>query len=386
MGTRTITSSLDFSYDSNYLELEEKLNTINQEILGLSKKKDQIRTFRITLIFKEQITYLSSYKLIAIVETIARIAKSKNFRWVCLPLNLKQFNCLDSVREIIPNILARVPNLFIHLINEDHNNFEFNKICASTILKVSSLSSNGFDNFRLGISNGFINQCPFFPFSYFSEPFSYSIGLEPISILEGILIKNNYLETSEALELFSKSLNKKIIQVHNDYGNSSILNFVGIDSSLAPVPRTRISVGLIYELLGVSIVGHPGTLGLTSKLTQTIKSSFANTLTNPVGFNGVMFSPLEDDWLAKQSKFYNSSINSFLLLSTVCGCGLDMLPIQGETFIDSIAATIYDTLSLSERLKKPLGIRLLPIPGKTSSELTNFNHDFFSDMKILELN
>ena len=42
-----------------------------------------------------------------------------------------------------------------------------------------------------------------------------------------------------------------------------------------------------------------------------------------------MFSPLEDDWLAKQSIKGMLDIQSLMLYSSVCGCGVDMLPIPG---------------------------------------------------------
>ena len=96
-----------------------------------------------------------------------------------------------------------------------------------------------------------------------------------------------------------------------------------------------------------------------------------------------MFSPLEDDWLAKQSIQGILDIQSLMLYSSVCGCGIDMLPLPGDVFVETIASLICDVVTLSYKLNKPLGIRVLPIPGKFSNDKTNFNHDFLSDMKII---
>ena len=100
------------------------------------------------------------------------------------------------------------------------------------------------------------------------------------------------------------------------------------------------------------------------------------------GFNGVM--PLEDDVLSSQSIRLPFSIYEYLLLATVCGCGLDMIPLSGDILCETLASFIQDTIILSNRLNKPLGIRLLPVPGKKSAHLTSFNHDFLSDMRIFE--
>ena len=98
-----------------------------------------------------------------------------------------------------------------------------------------------------------------------------------------------------------------------------------------------------------------------------------------------MFSPLEDDWLAKQSYANGLSPESLMLYSSVCGCGIDMLPLPGDIFVETISCLICDVISLSQKLNKPLGVRILPIPGKFSNEKTSFNHDFLSDMKILNI-
>ena len=135
----------------------------------------------------------------------------------------------------------------------------------------------------------------------------------------------------------------------------------------------------------MSTLGNLGSLSITSRLTDFINTSFEISKAKRAGFNGVMFSPLEDDWLAKQSVQGILDIESLMLYSTVCGCGIDMLPLPGDVFGETIASLICDVITLSYKLKKPLGIRVLPIPGKFSNDKTNFNHEFLSDMKILNI-
>ena len=62
-----------------------------------------------------------------------------------------------------------------------------------------------------------------------------------------------------------------------------------------------------------------------------------------------------------------------------------MVPLPGNLMREELAALMLDTASISSVLKKPLGVRVLPIPGGDVNELTNFNHDFLVNTRILPL-
>jgi uncharacterized protein (UPF0210 family) len=59
-----------------------------------------------------------------------------------------------------------------------------------------------------------------------------------------------------------------------------------------------------------------------------------------------------------------------------------MIPVPGSISTDEISSKILDTLIISNKLSKPLGLRLLPIPNKESFEDTNFNSDFLINTLI----
>ena len=69
----------------------------------------------------------------------------------------------------------------------------------------------------------------------------------------------------------------------------------------------------------------------------------------------------------------------------MCGCGLDMVPVPGSILVEDIEAIIIDVATLSVRLKKPLGIRMLPIPERTLNEMTEFNMDFLCDARVFNV-
>ena len=365
MNFRTITSSLELKYGYSESDIEKQLHKINHQLEIIKKNYKNIKTTRVSIIFKEKLSIAYLPSLINTLNYFKLTCAKKNIRWFSLAIKSSQFENIDNIPEIVTTIIRKISNIFIHLIVEE-NSEKLIDAYSKTIIKVSRISESGFDNFRLGISDGKTRNTPFFPFSNFEEPLTYSVGLETLESLLKELYKKDKSHYSENLKRYEQKLINNLYSIDSYLSSNSIIKFNGIDASLAPIPRTNQSIGLLYELLGVHTLGNLGTLSVTSKLTSLIKSAFKLSNAKNVGFNGVMFSPLEDDWLAKQSYNNGLSPESLMLYSSVCGCGIDMIPLPGDIFVETISCLICDVISLSQKLNKPLGVRILPIPGKFS--------------------
>ena len=82
------------------------------------------------------------------------------------------------------------------------------------------------------------------------------------------------------------------------------------------------------------------------------------------GFNGVMYSILEDPGFADVSMDVNSlPLSQLLSLSSICGCGVDMLPVPGDISSKELTGIMLDVAAKASWLNKPLGARILPIPN-----------------------
>src|SRR5262249_55500159 len=103
------------------------------------------------------------------------------------------------------------------------------------------------------------------------------------------------------------------------------------------------------------------------------------------GFSGAMLPVMEDSVLGRRVAEGRVSISELLLYSTVCGTGLDTVPLPGSTSVSEIAALLTDVAGLSVQLNKPLTARLFPVPGKAAGELTEFNFPFFSNTRVMGL-
>ena len=103
------------------------------------------------------------------------------------------------------------------------------------------------------------------------------------------------------------------------------------------------------------------------------------------GFNGIMLPVLEDTVLAGGAVADMLTINKLLLYSTVCGTGLDTVPLAGSVTKDQLYAVLLDLAVLAQRLDKPLTARLMPIPGKEAGDQTEFDFEFFANSKIMQI-
>jgi uncharacterized protein (UPF0210 family) len=78
-----------------------------------------------------------------------------------------------------------------------------------------------------------------------------------------------------------------------------------------------------------------------------------------------MLPVMEDLILAERASQIPSlyTLRDLLIFSSVCGVGLDTIPIPGDSDVESLTAIYTEVGALSFRLNKPLTCRLLPMKG-----------------------
>jgi uncharacterized protein (UPF0210 family) len=140
-------------------------------------------------------------------------------------------------------------------------------------------------------------------------------------------------------------------------------------------------LGTAFEHLGVSKIGLHGSLAAVAMLIESIeRADFPRT-----GFSGAMMPVLEDATLAKRAAEGTLTVKDILLYSAVCGTGLDTIPLPGDTTAEQLIPLLLDLCALALRLDKPLTARLMPVPGKTAGDETNFDFDFFAPSRVMAL-
>ena len=136
------------------------------------------------------------------------------------------------------------------------------------------------------------------------------------------------------------------------------------------------------ERLGGPCIGKHGSLAAAAILADTMDQAEFHR----AGFSGLMLPVLEDSILSERAAQGALELKDLLLYSAVCGTGLDTIPLPGNSTSEEISPLLLDLAALSQRLDKPLTARLMPIPGKSAGDETDFNFEYFANSRVMAIN
>lgn len=322
---------------------------------------------------------------------VQALAEQVGARWYCLPVDLiDELDHTPLLGELL-ECVVRDQRLFLNLMvaNETAISIRGARAAAEFVLSLARRSHSGVDAFRVGISTACRKNTPFFPFSrHEGDGLVATFALETT---KPTIAAVRALPPTASIADKRAALLQRLTPLVADADalgravESSRVAYGGLDASFAPFPDPDSSVGTLIESFGVSPVGASGTLFVTSMLTDVLRDVFDKTGARAAGFNGVMYSVLEDPRLASANDLAALSLEKLMLFSSLCGCGLDMVPITVTTYLEDVIATVLDVAALSLRLEKPLGVRLVPIPGRQVNQFTTFNLDFLCDSRVMTL-
>jgi hypothetical protein len=317
-------------------------------------------------------------------------------------------------------------------LNVDATDHDAASAAAETIYNLSTIGDDqlGLSNFQFAVSSSTCPpRIPFFPVAFNERLFDrdptsscmllpdlprgeatytyqFAIGLENGHFVKQALkecAKINRIDTN-----FRKNMTDAILPIQNiakQYTADSHdkITFCGIDTSLNPGLDPEGSIAAAMEQLEeVSIFGQPGTIAAAAQLTKTIQSLQGIETT---GYCGLMLPVCEDQRLADLSRRRRHlrlngtdntsgreallSVQHLLNISSVCGVGIDTVPIAGAPSAENkqrLASLILDVVGLAERWNKPLTCRVFPVPNCDVGQSTNFQ-DFphMVDAEVFDL-
>ena len=233
---------------------------------------------------------------------------------------------------------------------------------------------------------------PYFPAGYHRGERGNAIvfGLETPDLLAAALRGLEKQPAPHAAQMQAAfTAMKNALQYHIDRVQSIIAatplaegwTYIGMDTSAAP-SKNCTSMAELYRLLGVPYFGASGTVEASALLTRVFKAQENVQLQ---GFSGLMLAVTEDEGLAAATRAAQFDIRALLTYSSVCGIGLDTVPIPGDTDEEKIAAIMRDTGMMAFRLNKPLTVRLFPVPGLEAGEITAFESDDLCNCAVLAI-
>ncbi|MCU7786733.1 PFL family protein [Pyrobaculum sp. 3827-6] len=144
--------------------------------------------------------------------------------------------------------------------------------------------------------------------------------------------------------------------------------FGAVDLSVAPSPKVGDSVAAVLEAMGLPRVGAPGSVFALALFTDAVKKGGAVASSTIGGLSGAFIPVSEDAVMASAAAEGAVTLDTLKAMAAVCNTGLDMVGIPAEASPDVVAAVIADVMALAVHLDKPLGVRLVPIPGGRPGE------------------
>lgn len=150
------------------------------------------------------------------------------------------------------------------------------------------------------------------------------------------------------------------------------IEFGVVDLSLAPTPNVGDSVGEIFQSLGLSSIGTPGSTAALALINDAVKKGGAFASSSVGGLSGAFIPISEDLNIAAAAAGGSLSLEKLEALTSVCSVGLDMVPLPGDTSAETLAAIIADEMAIGVINSKTTAARLIPVPGKKAGDKVHF--------------
>ena len=242
------------------------------------------------------------------------------------------------------------------------------RVAAAVTRAAADARPNGMGSFQFAASANVPAGTPFFPVGWHAGPDSLAVGLQSPGIVRAAFTgasgredARRRLATRLAAEL------REVERIATDVARREAVRYGGIDSSPAPLGDDSIA-GAIEALTGAPF-GGAGTLQACAMITDEIK----RVPVKLCGYSGLMLPVLEDRVLARRAQEGHFGMRDLLLFSSVCGTGLDVIPLPGDTPQATVERVLFDVAAQAVKLRKALSARLFLVPGKRAGDVVRFD-------------
>ena len=286
--------------------------------------------------------------------------------------------------SVVPTVIQQTETAFASaLVASPGSGINLSAVAsaAKAIAAIARSTPGGFGNLRFAVLANCEPGSPFFPAAFHQGPGPvFSIATEAADLAVDSFARATTLEEArERLRSAVEGAAQAIEDVCRTLAAESGFRFAGIDFSPAPYPEVARSIGHAIEKLGVDVFGANGTLFAVAFVKRVLREARFPRC----GFSGLLLPVLEDSTLAARSAEGLFTLDSLLLYSTVCGTGLDTIPLPGAVSVEELAAILLDVATLALIADKPLTARLMPIPGKKAGDMTDFDFPYFANARVM---
>ncbi len=346
----------------------------------------EVQTVRLaTPPFTEVLGDPAATQVVDLAQALEALCVEQGIDYISIgPLLADQPGTLLAPIYRLPDVFAATEHIFatVGVAAAGHGiNLAAIQASAEIVPRIAQATPHGFGTLRFAALANCPPGSPFFPAAYHAGGLpSFAFATESADLPVTAFSQSATLEEArgrliEALETSAARLAAVADRLVDDHN----LHFNGIDFSLAPFPDQAVSIGAAVERLGVDRFGASGTLFAAAFIADCLRQANYPRC----GYSGLMFPVLEDSVLAARADERLYGVDSLLLYSTVCGAGLDTVPLPGDVSVDERAGIMLDVATLAVVLNKPLSARLMPVPGLSADQRTAFDFAYFENARVL---
>jgi uncharacterized protein (UPF0210 family) len=331
----------------------------------------EVQTIRITTQpFPEYTHGMTKQAALALFHDLDSLAKKENVSINIGPALMEEKDD-PTQTELLQEILGQTSNIYGSVVVAGSDGVHWKSVhAAAQIIKyLEDHGDKGLGNFRFAAIANVQAYTPFYPASYHQGlGHQFAIALESANVVAAAMAVQRDAEVTRQVLItelgrYAFALEDIASKIDQETG----WMYMGIDLSPAPMK---------YASIGSAVAGFTGgRFGTSGTLTAvgTITSALRDISVKKVGYNGVMMPVMEDTRLAQLWGEGSLTMDQLLAYSSVCGTGLDTIPLPGDVTTQQLERIIGDVATLSVKLSKPLSARLLPVAGAKSGDQTSFD-------------
>lgn len=319
--------------------------------------------------FPEWTNGMSRERAIAMVRNLREMTLQGHTALNIGPAMMKDTDDPASV-ALLADIMAAVSvDANVVMAGDDGIHWHALRQSAKLIKTLSERSPHGEANFNFAAIAMMKPFGPYYPGSYHvSHGHAFAIAMEGAAVVADVF--SQYHDPGEAerqLSLAFARYTKEAEAVAQELAAKTGWTYEGIDAT--PAPSLQNSIAAAIEAFTGAPFGSSRTLTASGIITRAVQS----TSVKRVGYSGLMLPVMEDKLLAARWSEGTFDLDSILAYSAVCAGGVDTVPLPGEVTEDQIAGILSDVAWLAWKWNKPLAARLMPAPGKSAAEKTEFS-------------
>lgn len=367
---RAITAFVSLDRARYQQQIAEALKMLKYARTVYESRGFSVQTIRIaTQPFPEYTQGMSSAQALAFFQQIDSLAQEGGF---IVSIGPAMLNPGDPVAQadLLAEILSKTKALNGSVVVAGDDGVRWNAVgaAARVIKSLESSTERGEGNFRFAAIAEVPPLTPFFPAAYHTGfGHQFAVGLESAGVvLSAFRGAPNLSAARQRLNDQLTSIAFEVERHANRIDRDTGWTYMGID--LSPAPSKDASIGAAMEELAHESFGGSGTLTAAAIITAAVK----DISVRQTGYSGLMLPVLEDPVLARRWSEGGVSLDGLLAYSSVCGTGLDTVPLPGSVSEEQLDLIIGDVASLAVKWHKPLSARLMPAPGKQPGDITDF--------------